>query len=137
MLDRPKQGQTLTERGSDPLMLQKLREGKCLPAGHSGPGWGRPAPDWSECQRHEGSVSILVLQTSPQEACLALVTCGGLSTTMYCLRPSLIPDPKTHPWKAFINFVHCNSDGHWLSSENGHCRLQEVTVITNLFPCRL
>lgn len=35
-----KQGETHTERGSDLLMLQKLREGKCLPAGHPGPDSG-------------------------------------------------------------------------------------------------
>lgn len=120
MLDRQKQAQTLTERGSNPLMLQKLREGKCLRAGHPGPDSGHPAPDWSERQCHQGLVSILVLQTNPQEACLVLVIFGGLSTTMYSLGQSLIPGPKTHPCvRAFLNFVHGNADGHRISSENG------------------
>ena len=39
--------------------------------------------------------------------------------------------------KAFRNFFLCNSDGHRISSEKEHCRLQEVTVITHLFSCLL
>lgn len=101
MLDRQKQDQTLTEHGSKPLMLQKLREGKCLPAGHPGPDSGHPAPDWSECQYHQGLVSILIIHTNPQEACLVLVIVGGLGTTMSSLRQSLIPGPKTHPCEDF------------------------------------
>lgn len=41
--DRQTQDQTLTEGGSNPLVLQKPRKGKC---GHTGTDVGLLAPDW-------------------------------------------------------------------------------------------
>lgn len=91
---------------------------------------------WCEHQVSSGfGIKIFIFfQTNPQETTLVLVVFEGLAITVdFLWFQALKP---THV-KAFRNFFLCNSDGHRISSEKEHCRLQEVTVITHLFSCLL
>lgn len=89
---------------------------------------------WCNCPISRGLGWKRFLQTSPQGTTLVLVLLGGLSISVNFITVS---GPETHPCRGVYKCLSRNPDGHWISSENWHCCLLEVTVKANLFACLL
>lgn len=101
-LNRQKQDQTRTDGGSNPLVLQKLRKGKCLPAVTQeqieAPG-SRCGMNINQLEVDFG-IRTLFLQRSPQEQVLFSSYLEGLPSPWTSYN-SLLPGPKTHAHKGF------------------------------------